>query len=423
MELSFSFKTGNKKNKSTEKSTRVGSFGTIIHPEEMGNDWFYPLNFQDKAHAHALISMYEELPEIQAPVNYLIDKMAIINFNLIKITADGDELISDSDVMDLIKTPNQYMNKSDFIKSFFLNRVMLGVGYINRIIPIGYETPEQLYVLNSATTEVKVNEISKRDPRLNEISGYVTDWGNGEVNLSADEVVVQYEANLCAKVDEIRSRLISVIMASDSLRYNYEAAIKIYRDRGALGVLSPKESTASLTKEQADQMRDQYYEENGITGNKAPFMITPRAVSYTKVGFSVDELKLDENRLRDFTAICNVLNIDPALFDNTRATYNNKVLAKKNFWEDVGIPQFNAFLELLGKTVNLPENERFKADYSDIPALQEDYKTKVDANSTAYNDGAITQAEYRESIGFEGGEDSYKTEQGASTEGNQGQNE
>ena len=423
MEFNLSLKTGRKK--SVEKSTRVATFrSNQPMPELTADGWFYPIDLlNDSSHYRALIDMYETLPEVQIPVNYLIDKMAIIRFNHIKMIGnDKEEIVSDSYVKDVLKTPNQYMNKSDFIKTFFLNRIVLGVGYINPIVPFGFDKPSQLYVLPSASTKPDIKVINKRDPRQNEIEGYTVNFGEGDIHLKKEEVVVQYEANLCLKLTEIKSRLVSAILTSESLRYNYEARVKIYRDRGALGVLAPKDSAVALNKEQADIVRDQYYEENGITGNKAPFMVAPRALSYTSIGFNVDELKLNENKLQDFNTICNVLSIDPALFDNTRATYNNKMLAKRNFWEDVGIPQFNSFLELLGNVFNLPSDEKLKADYSDIPALQVDLKTKIEANTTAYQAGGITHAEYRETLNREGGEDKYISEMQVDNQSGSGQN-
>lgn len=420
MEFNFTFKTGKKKD--VEKSTKVGSFDNLLSGiETNGNSFFYPLDIFSKAHANALIDMYNEVPEVQAPINYIIDKMSIIDFYHVKQIGKREKIVENSEVLDVLKKPNQYMDKADYIKTFFLNRIVLGAAYINRIESLGFGI-KQLYILPSNNTKPLINKVSKLDPRLNNISGYKTNFGSGEITLSEEEVIVQREANLCNKLDEVRSRLLSAILATESLRYNYEARVKIYKDRGALGVLSPKDSMTSLNKEQADNMREQYYKENGITGNKAPFFISQRALEYKSIGFNIDELKLNENKLQDFQTVCNVLQVDPALFDNTRSTYNNKVLAKKNFWEDVGIPMFNSFLELHGKCFNLPQNEKLKADYTSIPALQEDFKTKVEAHSKAYNDGAITQAEYREAIGYEGGEQEYKTtNQSGSGEANQGQ--
>lgn len=392
-------------NKSSELTGRFRSDGMWF--ERTADGFFISKDLFDKSNSNALISMYQDIPEIQTPINYMIDKLANVKFYHVKMIGSREKIIEDSYIFDVLKNPNQFQKQSDFIKSFFLNRIVFGAGFINRVKSIGLEGYRTLFILPSATTMPIISETNKEDIRLNNVLGYKTDFGKGKVTLNLDEVCVQYEANLSNKPNDICSRLTSAIMASESLRYNYEARVKIYKDRGALGVLSPKDPTAALNKETADKLKKQYYRENGITKGKAPFLVGSRSLEYTQIGMNVGDLKLNENKSQDFQTVCNVLSVDPALFDNSNSTYNNKILAKRNFWEDVGMPFFNSYLELLQEVFNLPPNEKLKADYSDIPAMQDDLKTKVGANSTAYKDGAITQAEYREAIGYEGGDDKY----------------
>ncbi len=422
MKLNFSFEIGKNKKEAEKNSELIGRMRSDgIFFDRTINGFFYPKDLFDRSNSNALISMYEDIPEIQAPINYIIDKMSIIDFYHVKKIGNREKIIDNSPVMEMLKHPNQYMKRADFIKAFFINKLVFGASFINRIKSLGFDEFTSLYILPSATTKVITSKVSKKDVRLNNIIGYKTDFGGGEINLDYKEVIVQYEANLSPEPEKIKSRLTSAIMASESLRYNYEARVKIYKDRGALGVLSPNDPTVTITKEQSEEVKRQYYKEHGLSGGKVPFMISSRSLNYTQIGLNVDELKLNENKLQDFQTVCNVLQVDPALFDNTKSTYNNKILAKKNFWEDVGMPGFNSFLELLQEVFNLPANERLIADYSNIPAMQEDFKTKVSANSTAYNDGAITQAEYRESIGYEGGENKFIGELQQSSSGSTAQ--
>lgn len=398
------------------KSTQVRSFTSVdaARLEKWGNSFFYPIDLHSNASYQALKDMYEQLPEVQAPVNYIVDKMANVTYGHFR----GDNEVKDSKVMAVMKKPNHFQREADLIKSYFLNYIVLGAGYINRIKPVTGRNVKELFILPTMSTEPVIKENSKADPRLNEIVGYRTNFGQGELQLTADEVVMVKESNLSSNYTCVQSRLLSAILTSESLKYNYQARVKIYKDRGALGVISPANEIGAIDKDAADQMRNQYYQENGITAGKAPFLVSAAPLQYTSIGLSVNDLQLNENKLQDFQTICSVLNIDSSLFENSRGTYNNKILAKKNFWEDVGMPHFNAFLEVLTEVFKLPANESLIADYSDIPALQEDYEKKVNANSKIYNDGAITQAEYREAVGFEGGENTYKQEpSGGNTSG------
>ena len=396
MEFSISFKTGRKKDQ---------VLNPVMPPDVYGNSNFYPLalsqNYQNKK---ALESMYNDLPEVQIAVNYIADTMPIIPFSHVKLRGGKYREVENSEVIQIIKNPNQYQSYNDLVRQWFINKLVLGASFLNPIKSVGFSTPSQLYVLPTSGVEIKEKKRSNIDLRLNEIEGYTVDFGNGKIFIPKVEIIAEYESSLSKKYTDYRSRLMSAILTSQSLRANYEARVKIYKDRGALGIISPSDTMVSIDKEASKKLKEQYLQNTGITGDKVPFLATSIPVSYTQIGFNVDDLKLNETKLQDFQTICGVFGIDTALFDNSRGTYNNKVLAKKNFWEDVAIPQFNGFLALLKRAFNMPENEYLLADYSDIPSLQEDYEKKVNANSKAWNDGVTTEAEYREAIGYEGGE-------------------
>lgn len=390
-------------------------------PELMGNTYFYPIAMQDEHISNkALKDMYETLPEVQAPINYIIDKLANIKYYHMRNIGKKEQEITNSKPLLVLEKPNQYQTETDFIKSYFLNLIVYGVGYINRIKPIGFGRVTQLYILPSESTKTVLEINDKKDLRLNKIKGYIVDFGNGDIEISYDDVIASYEANIDYALDGIRSRLIAAIMTSKSLRYNYEARVKMYRDRGAMGIIAPTDP-AGITKEQAEYVRNQWRNETGITGNKEVVRVSQAPMTYTNIGLNVRDLQLNENKQQDFQTICGLLGLKPALFGLGNNTYNNVTLAQMAAWEDVLIPKFNGFLEVLKRVFKLPSNEYFLADYSDIPALQEDYEKKVNANSKAWNDGIITESEYREAIGYEGGENKKKTELEASRTATQGQ--
>ena len=377
-------------------------------PEIFGTGTFYSLK-ETSQNSLALIKMYNELPEIQAPINYIIDSLTNIPYKHYKAKGDNITEVINSDVIKLLKNPNDFQTENDFIKLFFINRIVLGIGYINTIAPIGFSSPAELFILPSDKTKPILNSKENKDFRTNFITGYETSFSHEPVKIDKENVFVQREASIGQEsFFNTRSRLMSAILTSDSLRYNYEARIKMLSDRGAVGLLTPKGDLNVISAEDAQEMREAFYKKNGITGNKFPFHIGGIPMDYTATSMNASELKLNENKLQDFQTICSVLGVDSSLFENSRATYNNKILAKKNFTEDVIIPYFNNYLQLQERVNNLPEDEFLKADYSEMPSLQEDYEKKVNANSKAYNDGAISEIEYREAIGFEGGSDERK---------------
>ena len=401
MKFNLSFETGKKKSNPgvTYSNTQV--------PELWGGKYFYKYtDSNDQQNDDALMWMYNNLPEVQAPINYIIDSLSAIPYDHYELKGDEWEKVENSGYINKLKAPNQYQTENDFIKMFFLNRIALGTGYINTLQPVGLGVDKaRLFVLPTQNTEPVTTESIKSDARFNEIVGYKTKLGQQEIVIQAEDVYVQRETSLIENnYFYARSRLMSAIMTSDSLRYNYEARIKMLQDRGAVGILSPS-GEQTIGPKDAELMREAFYKNTGVTGDKFPFLIGSREMNFTSTSMNADELRLNENKLQDFQTVCSVLGFDSSLLENSRSTYNNKILAKRNFYEDVAIPYYENYLQLLANVFQFDDNNKFIADYSDIPALQDDYEKKVNANSKAWNDGIITEKEYREQIGFEGGEE------------------
>lgn len=387
-------------------SKKSAPITTNVVPEFDGSgNVFYAINSNSsEQNNQVLIDMYNELPEVNAPVNYIIDTMPIIPFDHYR----GDEVIENSKIKEYFKKPNQYQTYADYVKLWWLNRIVLGAGYTNVVKAVGVGKT-QLYALPTKCTEPVLLDSNSKDIRTNQISGYITDFGKGEIKLSKEEVFSQIESSFNSENYYIgRSRLMSVILSSKTLKANYEARVNFYENRGALGMITPTGEGNTMMPDDAKRMRDQYFSKNGITNGKVPFMVNSIPLNYTQIGYNVAELQLNESQERDFKTMCNVLLIDPSLFGLGNNTYNNKILAETNFWQKVAIPDFDSFLELHSEVFELPANESLKADYTNIPSLQTDWEKKVNGSSKQYQDGAITKNEYRLATGYgevEGGDE------------------
>jgi HK97 family phage portal protein len=385
-----------------------------VIPEIWDNSTFYTINATSQ-NSTALISMYNDLPEIQIPVNYLLDSMSVIPYYHYR----NGEKVENSPYIETLDNPNQYQTRTDYIKMFELNRIVLGAGYTNKVKAIGMPKT-QLYVLPTQKTEAVLSETNLSDIRTNSITGFITDFGQGQIKLTKEEVFYQLEIGLIPDNYFVgRSRLMSAILTSDTLRFNYEARLKSLKDRGASYIISPSGQEDTLTPEQAQQMREKYHSENGITGNKFPGLISPRSLSVANTSLNIGELELLGNKETDLSTVCNVLQVSPILFNVGKPSFNNLKVANTSFWEDTVPSYFNAYLELHERVFDLPANEEFRADYSDIPSLQSDLEKLTNSSSKAWNDNVLYESEYRQAIGKEGGEEKTKSQLEGNTEGNQ----
>ena len=95
-ELNISF--GNKKE--AKKDIQISNNSPI---EQWGSSYFYP-QIWNSINKTVLRSMYNDLPEIAIPVNFIIDSLSIIPIHHYKILNSGDEeIVQNSEILQILK--------------------------------------------------------------------------------------------------------------------------------------------------------------------------------------------------------------------------------------------------------------------------------------------------------------------------------
>jgi len=142
------------------------------------------------------------------------------------------------------------------------------------------------------------------------------------------------------------------------------------------------------------------YGEN--TSNDNLPLFTTGDIGWLQVGMSaMKDLQIIEGYEHGTVIICRLWGVPPEAFGYVKnSTYNNKLEAKKDVWEGRIIPDMDLRLDIFNKILsNDYYKKELRADYSDIPAMQEDLKRKVDILSVEDAHGTITRDEFREGMG------------------------
>ena len=176
-----------------------------------------------------------------APLNYIAEKTSAIP--LLHQRKRGDKWVDveNSQVLATLSNPNQYETETGLRQSFIINYLLFGNAYINRVVPIGSRKARQLYIPPSDKVTIKLNEQFK-DPRLSEVVNYVIQVKDKELIIEPENIYHAKQAGGDWGLKG-RSKLMSAILTSKSLRANYEARVRIYEARGAMGILSPRMKT------------------------------------------------------------------------------------------------------------------------------------------------------------------------------------
>ena len=79
------------------------------------------------------IALYESVPEVAFPINYISERIAGGNYQL-KYDDDDSVIWENEEINKLLSNPNSIFNFNEFIKSFYSYYLLLGNSYIKASI-------------------------------------------------------------------------------------------------------------------------------------------------------------------------------------------------------------------------------------------------------------------------------------------------
>lgn len=206
------------------------------------------------------------------------------------------------------------------------------------------------------------------------------------------------------------SKLSTLKYPINNIIKNYEARGTIAEKKGAIGILSPDGSDVGgatiATPEQKEQLQTDYAK-YGFSRKQWQLIISTISMKFTPISMNIKDMMLLEMETADVITICNALNYPYDLLGSEKGTtFSNLDGAKKMLYQDSIIPDSLNFCEQLNKALHTKENNvKIQYDYSWIPVLQSDEKTKAetrkvqgDAVIHEYNNNAITWNEMRQGL-------------------------
>lgn len=127
-----------------------------------------------------------------------------------------------------------------------------------------------------------------------------------------------------------------IIVESSNEKFKAEASI--FKNRGAIGLLS-NNSEIPMLPDERDLQQNQLNSQIGGADNFNKINISTANLKFVQLGMSPTDLKLLEGLVSSLRILCSVYGISSVLFnDNDNSTYNNISEAKTSAYNEVYIP-------------------------------------------------------------------------------------
>jgi len=179
------------------------------------------------------------------------------------------------------------------------------------------------------------------------------------------------------------SRLVGMDMVVSNIMAAYKSRHTLMTRRGALGILSNQSKDGSVPVPLAPNEKENLqkdFSRYGIVGQPYQVIITSANLSWQQMGFATKDLLLFEETTENIERLCDGYGWPIELIARGKdVTYDNKVQARKDLYQNTLIPESDSRMEQLSTGLVEDGSIEIRKDFSAVPVLQTDIKTKADA--------------------------------------------
>jgi len=276
--------------------------------------------------------------------------------------------------LELIQNPNPYQTQQDFLETLMFMQIAQGVAvvYMDRVI--GFDEPENIYVLNKDNIQWPVDIINKgfignSDNIMN--AGFSYKDGNGTLRGKIKDLLFFYDLpngtknnpfDVQSRIDGLKQTLIntkdSLIAKNIILKSNGKEMVTTVKDGFPLG------------GDEKDRIEEEFSQNYGLGFNRRRGIVTNATLNWKSLHIALRDLGLDESTKVDGNIVYTALHIpkDILSLEAKKTTYNNFKESMVSYLQNEMQSSLNAFLSVFQKVYS--DKYKIKGSYEHMPIMQ-----------------------------------------------------
>lgn len=374
-----------------------------------------------------LLTLFQSVPEVFFPIDYIANRIASANFQFKKVK-DDSVVWANKSLNQILLRPNCLMTWKQNIYQHFVYKLCLGNSFMRAAMSDSFANAEKwrycsnywvlpadaMEVLPVLGTNIPLFGIAEQEEI---ISGYRLSYGAlSTMNIPAHQVwhdrdgCVSYYSGFGFMKSQ--SRLLSQLKPISNLIAVYEARNVIYVKRGGLGFLinmkQDESGSIAMTEREKKEILQQHYGKYGVGKNQLPYGLSDIPLDFVRTNLTIAELQPFEETLADAISIAGAFGIHAVLVPRKdQSTFSNQATAEKSVYSSVIIPLAKQFCSEFTQFLGLESSGYYlDCDFSDVDCLQEGLKeaeeVKTNINTRCkdqFLSGLITYNDWRAQIG------------------------
>ena len=336
---------------------------------------------------------------VNAAIREIATSTSLPKYRLMAENGNEDEVIvTDSDAARVLYDPNEQQGQSDFVELLTVYLMVTGNAYAmrernasGRIVSLRLLRPDRV--------QVKIG----RDGR---VAYYEYTIEGVRYDLLADDVAHiklpnPYDDVYGLSPLQVASKYVNLDTATVTFLRSYFANAGV-----PAGIL--KVNRRLNSQDEADSARAKW--RSSFSGNKGwhGLAVLDEDASYQQVAPNLKEMDTSTMTRVTETRICAVFGVPPILLGLEAgleaSTYSNYEQARSAFWDETVSPLVRRIEKFLQRALEVAEREpgsAIEADFSDVPAYEDDHDAESSRVVAQYGAGIITLNEARTTLGLD----------------------
>lgn len=378
------------------------------------------------------ITLFNTVPEVAWPVNYIASRAAGAKYVLKKF--DDDSVVWNNEAVNrILVKPNSFDTWYRTLWKHFAYKLVTGNSFIKAAMSDAFAGAKTLYKWCDRYVTLEEPYVTIEYKRqMGDIYGvsdvedvvqcYYHDYGQFVHRPIAPQCVFHDVDDTFGFYNgdplKAKSRLCSVLKAISNLIAVYEARNVIYVKRGGLGWLVSEMAddmgSRALTSTEKKQILEEADKMYGFGEGKYPYGISDVKLSFVRTNLSITDLQPFDETLADAVVIAGIYGIPPVLIPRKdQSTYSNQANAEKAVYSSVIIPLVQRFCKEFTHFLGLDQDGLYlDADFSGVDCLQagkkeeqEVHRSIADRCKMEFESGVITLNDWRAQQGYQRVED------------------
>ncbi|MBO4549766.1 MAG: phage portal protein [Bacteroidaceae bacterium] len=373
----------------------------ITLPAELGGEtiekWsprWIELNVLPSLCGEDFIELFESVPEVFFPINFIASRIAGATFE-VKRVKDDSIVYYKKELNKFLDQPNCLMKFRELVYLHFVYKLATGNAFLRAAGGEGINTDrrwrwcDNFWELPADFMEIVPNRdmsqlfgIAKKEDLIKAYRLQLGMYAYRDIN--PDEIWHDRDGGPSFYGDsrfmKSKSRLLSQKKAVSNLLAVYQARNLIYVKQGGLGfIISKKQDptgTIALTEKEKKAIIEQHNGKYGITGDRLPYGISDVPIDFVRTNLSISELQPFDETLQDAITIAGAYGIPSVLVPRKdQSTFSNQSTAEKAVYSSQIIPMTKRFCQDLTSFLGLEEDGLYlDCCFRDVDCLQDGLK-------------------------------------------------